>query len=70
MTAYDFRLYGEQIVEIGEIKQCSIVVDSFKEIVYTWVGFLPELNGAFETLSTFSSSEHRYFPSRLSETIA
>lgn len=31
---------------------------------------LPDVRGALETLSTFNSSEHRYFPRRLSDTIA
>lgn len=31
---------------------------------------LPEVPGALETLSAFNSSEHRYFPRRLSETMA
>lgn len=66
----NFRQNGNQIVEIVEIKHLGIVVCSFNVMVYTWVGLLPELNGAFETLSTFSSSEHRYFPRRFSETTA
>lgn len=70
MTARDFRQHGEQIVEISLIKQCSTGVYSFKVIAYVWVGLLPEPDGAFETLSTLSSSEHKYFPRRLSETIA
>lgn len=32
--------------------------------------WLPEDRGALETLSAFNSSEHRYFPRRLSETMA
>lgn len=71
MTGYDLRRNKKQILEICLIKQYSKVVYSCKRNCWGdgW-GILPELDGAFETLSTFSSSEHRYFPRRLSETIA
>ena len=70
MTAYDFTQYGNQVLEIVEVKQLGKIVYSFNAIVYTWVELLPELSGAFDTLSTFNSSEHRYFPRRFSETTA
>lgn len=70
MTAHDFIHRGVQIVNICENNHAEKWLIHFEVLVHTWVGFLPELSGALETLSTFNSSEHRYFPRRLSETIA